>query len=268
MSAVHRRTSATGSKAFSSTPTWIGQNASTISIAPGGGSSLAVYALADKGARLLIREDGHLQGAQVSWSAKNRAVGRPFLEHTLAIAGFAVGLRCGVRERADIELLDGDNLLARMPDETRGSSKPLRFSVPVIFRGARHLIGTEPDYAFSLGFPERKVRANYLVEIDRGTMPVKRTDLAASSILKKFLAYQEFWRSKQHTRQYGWRNFRVLMVTTDAERASNMCDCLKRQTGGEGSPLFWFTSNPDGVPAAVAIWTDGFSQPQTLLPFS
>ena len=159
---------------------------------------------------------------------------------SLAIADFAVGLHASTRDRPDLELLDGDDLLRRMPDKTQGQSKPLRLTVPVVFKGARHPIGVEPDYAFSLGFPAEKRRANFLVEIDRGTMPVERADLTASSILRKFLAYQALWRAKAHTTQFGWRNFRVLILTTDAERVGNMRDCLRAQTGGQGSPLFWF----------------------------
>ena len=50
---------------------------------PGGGSSLAVYALADKGARLLSHHDGLTFGDHVSWAHKNREVGRPFFRtHT------------------------------------------------------------------------------------------------------------------------------------------------------------------------------------------
>ncbi|HUS95502.1 MAG TPA: replication-relaxation family protein, partial [Hyphomicrobiaceae bacterium] len=202
---------------------------------PGGGSSPVVYALRDKGARILREHDGLEYGARVSWAHKNRRVGRPFLEHTLAISDFAVGLSVAVAASPVVDLRDGSALLARLPATTRDAAKPFRLSVPVIFKSTRHTIGIEPDYACSLGFPAAGRRAYFMVEIDRGTMPVERSDILQSSMLRKFLAYGAAWRSKIHTNVFGWRNFRVLVVTSNAERAQNMRDVLQTLTGGKGS---------------------------------
>ena len=226
---------------------------------PGGGSAEIVYALADKGARLLA-EAGHPYIADsAAWSQKNRAAGRPFLEHTLAIADFAVVLTADVAKRDDIELLDGPALVARFPAATRDLPKPFRLSVPVIIDGTRHVIGIEPDDAFSLGFPALRQRANYLVEIDRATMPIERVSLAASSILRKLITYREIWRSGLHTSQFGWRNFRVLTVTTEPERAKHMRECARRHLGPTDSSLFWFTDRMTlaQVGALEHAWTDG-----------
>jgi hypothetical protein len=59
------------------------------------GSAHMVYALADRGARLLIERDG-IAFANVEWSRKNRKAGRPFIEHQLDIVDFFVRLatRC------------------------------------------------------------------------------------------------------------------------------------------------------------------------------
>jgi hypothetical protein len=63
---------------------------------PSAGSSHFVYALADRGARLLIECDG-IEFANVEWSRKNRLAGRPFIEHQLEIMDFYVGLQCAAR---------------------------------------------------------------------------------------------------------------------------------------------------------------------------
>ncbi|MGD9786195.1 MAG: replication-relaxation family protein [Hyphomicrobiaceae bacterium] len=208
---------------------------------PGGCSAEIVYALADKGARMLAKT-GHPEIAGIAaWSQKNRAAGRPFLEHTLAVADFAVSLHASVRSRDDIVLLDDAALITRFPAPTCDLPNPLRISVPVILDGTRHVIGIEPDYAFSLGLPALRQRANYLVEIDRGTMPIERSGLAASSILRKLITYREIWRSGLHTSQFGWRKFRVLTVTTEAERAKHMRECALRHLGPTDASLFWFT---------------------------
>ncbi|MGE0700035.1 MAG: replication-relaxation family protein [Hyphomicrobiaceae bacterium] len=237
---------------------------------PGGGSSLAVYALADKGARLLSSL-GHLaMGAHVSWAHKNRSVGRPFLEHTLAIADFAVGLAVAVAASPDTELADGPDLLARLPATTRDAAKPFRLSVPVTFKSERQSIGIEPDYVFSLGFPAAGRRINFLVEIDRGTMPVERSDLAQSSMLRKFLAYGAAWRARRHSAAFGWRNFRVLVVTASPERAAHMRQVLARMSGGTGSPLFWFAER-EALKAGNVLthtWIDGAGHAHRLLPRS
>lgn len=148
---------------------------------PGGGSAEIVYALASKGAKRLAEDGVRDVDASASWSQKNRDAGRPFLEHTLAIADFAIRLAVDVRSRSDVELVDGVALVARLPQGTQTKPKPWRMSTSVVHNGTRHVIGTEPDYAFSLGFPQLRQRANYLVEIDRGTMPVERSDIGASS---------------------------------------------------------------------------------------
>ena len=235
---------------------------------PGGGSALTVYALADKGARLLSHHDACPDGDRVSWAQKNRKVGRPFLEHTLAIADFAVGLSVAVAANPDIDLADGPTLVSRLPAPTCGLAKPFRLSVPVIFRSERRTIGIEPDYVCSIGMPALGRRGNFLVEIDRGTMPVERSDLTQTSMMRKFLAYGAAWRAKLHTSAFGWRNFRVLVVTANAERATHMREALAKLVGGNGSPLFWFADAPalnQGNVLAHA-WIDGAGMARRLSP--
>ena len=235
---------------------------------PGGGSSLAVYALSDKGARILSHHDQFACGPRVSWAAKNRKAGRPFLEHTLAISDFAVGLSVAVGVSPVVDMTDGQELLARLPASKRDAGKPYRLSVPVIFKSTRQTIGVEPDYVFSLGFPAAGRRANFLVEIDRATMPVERSDITQSSMLRKFLAYGAVWRSKLHTQSFGWRNFRVLIVTSNPERSQNMREALQRLVGGKGSPLFWFTDRDALIKCNTLehVWIDGQGNDRRLLP--
>ena len=129
-----------------------------------------------------------------------------------------------------------------------------------IFGGTRQVIGIEPDYAFSLGFPALRQRANYLVETDRGTMPVERKDLNASSILKKFVAYREIWRSGLHTKQFGWRNFRVLIVTTSPDPGS-MVDVVN-EAHAAGIPVMEFdrqiTSTPSDLTSVAGTVEIGY----------
>lgn len=234
---------------------------------PGGGSQLAVYALTDKAARLLHRQGSFTQGERLSCQQRNHVISRPFLEHTLEVADFAINLKVSVRNQTDVELVANEDLLHRLPQETRQLAKPFRLNVPVIHKSTRNNIGVEPDYAFSLGFPELKRRAHFLCEIDRNTMPVERSSLAQTSILRKFLAYQALWQANLHTSHFGWRNFRVLIITNDREHAQCMRACLRHHTNGQGLQLFWFASRQtlDWSNILEHQWIDGAGQPRSLV---
>lgn len=100
-------------------------------------------------------------------------------------------------------------------------------------------------------------------------MPVMRRDLKQSSILRKLLAYQTMWKMKRHTEHFGWKNFRVLFVTTSAERVENMIEAVKSQAITLSSPLFLFTDKQKLYGDGGLIgkqWLDADSQLQQLLP--
>ena len=235
---------------------------------PGGGSSAIAYALSDRGAYLLAARGEFSQGARVSWAHKNKKVGRPFLEHSLAIADLAVALNDAVHSRKDAELLDGDALLDILPGETAALQKPYRLNVPVVHQATRHMVGVEPDYAFSLAFPKLCRRAFFLAEVDRGTMPVERRDLKQTSIVRKLLAYQTLWKAKRHHEHFGWHNFRVLIITTSKDRADNMRAAMNAHRLLQGSPLFLFAHKDELYSADIlaAKWRDGDGNAHRLIP--
>src|SRR2546426_7592831 len=84
---------------------------------PTAGSAPLVYALADRGARLLIERDG-IDFANVEWSRKNREAGRPFIEHQLGIIDFYVAVQCAIVGRTDVRLIHPDEIGASFPDQT------------------------------------------------------------------------------------------------------------------------------------------------------
>lgn len=235
---------------------------------PGGGSSPLVYALSIKGERLLLHQDGMLAGGRVSARKSNQPIGRPFLEHTLDVADFAVNLITDVQQQDNLDLIDSDALIKRLPLETQSLRKPFKRTVPVLYKSMRHQIGVDPDYAFSLADLKRKRRAHFFVEIDRGTMPVERYDLKQTSILRKYLAYNALWKAKMHNSHFGWKNFRVLFVTCDKIRAQHMRDCLYTHMGLKGSPLFWFTDklSLEADNTLAHKWSDGQGMKKSLLP--
>ena len=101
-----------------------------------------------------------------------------------------------------------------------------------------------------------------MVEIDRGTMPVVCSDsFRQTSFEEKMRAYLTAHAGKQHERQFGWKTFRVLTVTTDHHRMQSMMDALRklRVPHSPGAPLFFFTTR-DELRASDPLtheWRDG-----------
>ncbi len=235
----------------------------------GGGTSPLVYALADKGAQLLADIFEQPDGKRISWTHKNKSANQPFLQHTLGIADFAVALQLAVARHDDVELIDSDELKDNFPAEILARNKPFRLSVPVIHKNLRLDIGIEADYAFSLYLPKVRRKAFFLVEIDRGTMPVARRDLRQSSILRKLLAYQTMWKTKLHQKHFGWGNFRVLFVTESTERVENMIAAANSQSPTKQSPLFLLADKSSLYDLEDALdhqWRDTGGDLQNLLP--
>ena len=103
-----------------------------------------------------------------------------------------------------------------------------------------------------------------MVEIDRGTMPVTRSDMLQTSFERKMRGYLSAYAAGEHEHQFGWKAFRVLKVTLDDQRLSSMVKALGSLSIPQ-SPrpsLFWFglrqelnRSNP-----IEFAWRDGAGQ--------
>src|SRR5260370_34329527 len=117
---------------------------------PTSGSSHYIYALADRGIRLLREEDG-VEFRNAEWSRKNREAGRPFIEHQIEIVNFQVALRCAVALRNDVRLIPAEDMniaVSRLP--MSGSRDPFAFRTKLSHRGKVREISDVPDLAFGL----------------------------------------------------------------------------------------------------------------------
>lgn len=217
------------------------------------GSAPMIYALANRGARLLRERDGAVI-RNPEYSRKNREAHRPFIEHQIEIVNFQVGLQRAVSRRDDTRLVYSDDMHS-------ASQAPFSLRAKLPHRGRLIDVGVMPDLVFGLQFLARP-RWNYVVEIDRGTMPVMRSDPAQTSVARKMRVYLAAHAAKQHERQFGWENFRVLVVTTDRRRVATMIRAAQqiRAHGGPGASLFWFATFADIAQAADPLtieWVDG-----------
>ncbi|WP_182869601.1 replication-relaxation family protein [Bradyrhizobium diazoefficiens] len=207
---------------------------------PTAGSAPMVYALGDLGAQLLT--EGGAEFANLEWSRKNREAGRPFIEHQLEIVEFYIALVLSTRGRSDVRLIHPEEIITSAPKHTRSMRNPFALRASVSHNGRSLDIRVVPDLVFGLMFPDGSRRC-FMVEIDRGTMPISRSDFRQTSFERKMQAYLTAYGQGQHTQQFGWKTFRVLVVTTDKKRARSMIETLHQLNVPEspGSSLFFFT---------------------------
>ncbi len=109
----------------------------------------------------------------------------------------------------------------------QASRAPFALRAKLAHRGVVREISVVPDVVFGLELPDGS-RRYFMVEIDRGTMPISRSRFDQTSFEKKMRGYLAAHAAKQHERQFGWKNFRVLTVTTDRERMQSMKEALRR----------------------------------------
>lgn len=231
----------------------------------GGGSASMVYALGCRGAQLLGERLGQ-EAANVDWTRKNDQAGRQFILHTLAIADVRIALQCAIRTRPGFRLIEPDELLAMAPVGAQSRERPWSFRTLVRVNDQQLEIGLEPDYAFAIQYPDGRFRA-FLVECDRGTMPVDRASLMQSSLKRKFLAYAAAKRAELQQHRLGWKTFRVLLVTSSAQRAQNALDTIRANIQEHLRGLF-LVADREAVVASDIIahaWADPRGQTLSLV---
>ncbi len=212
-----------------------------------------VYGLGSKGGAAL-RDYGEAKERR-NWSERNKRAGAIFIEHTLAIADCMVGLEVACRRDKGIQLLHESDILARAPEQTRIAPEPLRISVPGLDRrlGITSVI---PDGLFGLTFPD-ETAAYFLLEVDRGSMPVARSRTHMTSFKRKLAVYWEAWKQRRFGEQFGIDRMRVLTVTSSTKRVQHMLDVVSAVTGGKRCNFFLFATMDDVTVASPlhVTWT-------------
>jgi len=196
------------------------------------GSRPAIYGLTRKGAALLREHGLDVRRRLLDGIDKEQAAGWRFIEHTVSIAEFMVRLELGVRGRSDVRILERGEILLDAPKSNRDRLVKLEASIRL--NGALRKNAAVPDALFGLRFNDEE-KSYFMLEIDRGEMPVERYRNAQRTYFaKKMLTYYEANRQQRHVHDLGIENFRVLTVTTSADRVERMLAALNGIT--EGSP--------------------------------
>lgn len=181
---------------------------------------------------------------------------------------FAVALERAVSPRSDLRLIRPDEIVAALPENTRKARNALSFKVKVAQRGILRERAVVPDLTFGLALADRSPRY-FTVEIDRGTMPIVRSDATQTRFAQKMRGYLSAYAAKQHQRRFGWKSFRVLTVTTDSRRMQSMIEAAHRAhlPRSPGAGLFLFATADElrtRDPLAHA-WRDGNGRPVPLI---
>lgn len=202
------------------------------------GSRPIVYGLDNKGAALL-RNELSIQVPDVNWGEKNGSLGRIYLEHALLVSEIMVAFELACRKDNHLRFIDQGELV--LPNELNRETQPFRWKVNVSNSAS---LGVIPDRVFALEYHDElgnRERANFFLEADRGTMPVKRASLSQTSMYRKFLAYEATWQNGFHCTRFGFHRFRVLTVTTNADRLHSLIEASSQLKSGHG--LFLFTDH-------------------------
>lgn len=153
--------------------------------------------------------------------------------HALMICDVLASVELGCRCLHEPRFIAGEEIIAKAP--CREADNPLRISVSVQGRQ----VSVVPDALFGLEYPNKSYRF-FVLEVDRGTMPVFRKSLDKSSYHKKLLAYRQVVSTEVFKEHFDVPNLFVLNVTTSRERMSHIMDELKKMTEGKGNSVFLF----------------------------
>lgn len=204
------------------------------------GSRPTIYGLSRKGARLL-REGGlDVRRRLLDGIDKERTAGWRFVEHTVSIAAFFVALEVAAEKRPDLCILDRADILDNAPKTKQ--ERQVRLEASIRLDGVLRRNAVIPDALFGIRFNDEE-ESYFMLEIDRGEMPVERyRNTQRTYFAKKMLTYYEANRQKAHVHALGIPNFRVLTLTTDQKRMERMIEALDPITDGRGSNMLLFST--------------------------
>jgi hypothetical protein len=180
------------------------------------------------GAARTLREHG--DGEERACTYLNETAHRQF-RHSLMLCEVLACLELGTRASAALRFIGWPEILARAPEATRASPTPFRLPLPC----GGFIV---PDGVFGIEYRANAAKTYrfFVLEADRGTMPISRSMPGQTSYLAKLAAYGEIIAQRTHKTHWGISTLLVLTVTTSEARMTEM---LKRLEG-ESSAAYLF----------------------------
>jgi hypothetical protein len=203
-------------------------------------SQPTVYALGKAGAELLTELDG-IPLDHLDWQLKNSRAGSMFIAHTIEVAGAMIQV-LSAATRENWQLLDHFDLLPAFPDNAMRRRNPFSLAVTINdeFKQPQEF-AVVPDRLFSL--QQDNKRLNFALEVDRGTMPVHRASFeSGTSLSRKLRLYWLAWERRAHQAAWGFRQFRVLVITPSDERIASIRRMAMQHIPNPTTSFFLFTT--------------------------
>lgn len=203
------------------------------------GSSHMVYMLAPKGAELVMEREG----LRLPLKA-DRELAQ--LKHALLVTDFLIAMQEACAQSAFLRLVMQHEILSGAPPATQRDPRPTRWPVDIEYRGTRRPLHLEPDAIFAVehaGLAPPKNRKFFFLEIDRGTMPVVRSRLEQTFVLRKLIAYGATFRADIHQNRFGMDNMRVLLVGKSRERVDTIIEAFGAHLAGKVSPRLFLATD-------------------------
>ncbi|MCD6217769.1 replication-relaxation family protein [bacterium] len=197
-----------------------------------------IYAMAEKGARLLAQADDVARD-EIAWNRFHNKVGLSHIQHLLDVNDVLISYEKSLADAQDQGRVKDFKALSTNPDSHR---------ISVVRRkedGSRYESSVIPDAIIGVKF-KRKFGL-FFVEVDRGTMSLKRW-------MEKIIVYREYMKSSELKERFHTNWFIVLTVTTSERRIMSLA---KKTVFLGGKRGFWYTVAQEITPENVLekIWT-------------
>jgi len=233
------------------------------------------------------------------WVLKSPHVGVDFLEHTHLTTDIMAAMEVACRTSGHVRLIKEREIIETvLPETTRSAAKPFKWRVSVRWQGRDVRSYVEPDRVFGLEFTNKPPpnRAWFFLETDTGHETILPTQkvLESSSFLQKAVRYYATWQQGLHTERFGFKNFRVLTVTSTpslllpaakyalrrtgtvdgkmrgkmSRRIALLMEAQKVANEGRGSGIFLFTDVPSLLTAPDVLsmpWENGLGKTVRLM---
>jgi hypothetical protein len=199
-----------------------------------------VYGLSARGYQELDRHGRLPKGITDSLTTGQSLI--PQGEHQILLNWGRVHLVLAARSipRVEVKVLSSNSPLVWLPDEGRSL---LSDEVELGEDAAAQRFC--PDAAFTITDTNQNKTVLFLLEVDRGTEPLRGTDPARSEIEIKIQRYQEYFHTKRYKRyekifEAALNGFRLLFLTDTDARFSGLCSLVR---GNPPADFVWLTTS-------------------------
>jgi len=199
-----------------------------------------IYAMKEKGARLIAERDG-VSRDEIPWQRHLNQVGKSHIQHLLEINDLVISLEIALQKTQEEGRVNDFRIFIGSPDSHK-------ISVMLQHRdGSRYTSAIVPDALAYLMFPGSKQIGIMFIEVDRATMSGNRWQ-------GKTVVYREFIYSGGLRERFKADWSIVLTVTTSEKRLLSLA---KRSVEMGAKRGFWYTTTdrirPDSILSPIWV---------------